>query len=265
MTVRRDRSVTSSGRHSARRRPRRHWPRWTAAILAGGMAATVFALHEDLVPEIGIDALVKPAGAAPVGGFDAAGPAVYPPAAPSVGDAQVAPPAAPVQGPVQGPTVPPSVSPSSQTTPTPGATATSARASQAPLPARSGKGRRIVFSMSEQRVWLVRKDGRTARTYEVSGSKLDNLGPGRYEVYSRSRHATSYDLGSTMEYFVRFTRGVNAPIGFHTIPVDGDGRPVQTRKQLGTPLSSGCVRQHRPDAIALWEFAPVGTVVVVVA
>jgi lipoprotein-anchoring transpeptidase ErfK/SrfK len=38
---------------------------------------------------------------------------------------------------------------------------------------------------------------------------------------------------------------------------------VQTVAQLGTPQSHGCIRQEREDAIALWEFAPIGTEVVV--
>jgi hypothetical protein len=133
------------------------------------------------------------------------------------------------------------------------------------LPARSGTGRRIVFSEGRQRVWLVESDGEVARTYRVSGSVEDNLDPGTYDVYSRSRHAIGVDDSGTMEYFVRFTQGnEGAAIGFHTIPVD-DGKPVQTRAQLGTPLSHGCIRQDRPNAIALWDFAPVGTTVVVTA
>jgi len=40
---------------------------------------------------------------------------------------------------------------------------------------------------------------------------------------------------------------------------------VQTRAELGRALSSGCVRQARDDAKALWDFAPLGTRVVVVA
>lgn len=131
------------------------------------------------------------------------------------------------------------------------------------LPARSGTGRRIVFSEGRQRVWLIDSEGEVARTYLVSGSIEDNLDPGTYEVYSRSRHAIGVDDSGTMEYFVRFTQGTQgAAIGFHTIPVD-EGRPVQTRAQLGTPLSHGCIRQDRPNAIALWDFAPVGTTVVV--
>ncbi len=131
------------------------------------------------------------------------------------------------------------------------------------LPAGSGEGRRIVFSRVAQRVWLVAADGSVERTYLVSGSKYDNLNPGTYTVQSKTRHATAFDYSGTMEYFVRFATGYTAPIGFHTVPVDNAGRLEQSRKQLGTPTSSGCVRQWRKDAIALWNFAPVGTKVVV--
>lgn len=132
------------------------------------------------------------------------------------------------------------------------------------LPRDSGSGKRVVFDMSEQRVWLVGAGGRVRRTYEVSGSRHDNLDPGSYEVYSRSRHAVAYDHESTMDYFVRFTKGDNAAIGFHDLPRDRDGELLQTRSELGEPRSSGCIRQARPDAVALWRYAPVGTSVVVV-
>jgi len=131
------------------------------------------------------------------------------------------------------------------------------------LPPRSGTGRRVVFDMSAQRVGLVGASGRVERTYLVSGSLTDNLRPGTYEVYSTSRHAVGVDDSGTMEYMVRFAHGAEAAIGFHDIPVS-DGSLVQTRAQLGTPQSHGCIRQWRPDAKALWRFAAVGTKVVVV-
>ncbi|MFC4784090.1 L,D-transpeptidase [Nocardioides sp. MAHUQ-72] len=131
------------------------------------------------------------------------------------------------------------------------------------LPVRSGTGRRVVFSEGRQRVWLVGAHDRVLRTYLVSGSVTDNLSQGTYEVYSRSEQAWGIDDSGTMKYFVRFTHGDRAAIGFHDIPVD-DGRPVQSVAQLGTPQSHGCIRQRRGDALALWEFAPVGTTVVVV-
>ena len=68
-----------------------------------------------------------------------------------------------------------------------------------------------------------------------------------------------------MEYFVRFATGFSEPIGFHSVPRYNNGALEQTKEELGTPLSAGCVRQWLPDAIALWDFAPVGTKVVVTA
>jgi len=147
----------------------------------------------------------------------------------------------------------------------PGADATDLRlqpSRDTALPQHSGSGRRVVFSQGRQRVWLVSGDHHVARTYLVSGSLTDNLDPGTYEVYSRSEKAWGIDDSGTMRYFVRFAHGDNAAIGFHDIPVD-DGHLVQTKAQLGTPQSHGCIRQERADAIALWKFAPLGTTVVV--
>lgn len=132
------------------------------------------------------------------------------------------------------------------------------------LPADSGSGKRVVFDINAQRVWLVGADDRVRRTYLVSGSVTDNLEPGSYEVYSTSRHAVGIDESGTMQYMVRFAHGKRAAIGFHDIPVD-KGRPLQTTASLGTPQSHGCIRQARPDAQALWDFAGVGTTVVVTA
>ncbi len=134
----------------------------------------------------------------------------------------------------------------------------------AALPADSGQGRRVVFSESRQRVWLVSGRQRVKRTYLVSGSIYDNLDVGSYEVYSRSKDAWGIDDSGTMHYFVRFAQGDRAAIGFHDIPV-ADGRLVQTAAQLGTPQSHGCIRQLRADAKVLWRFAPLGTTVVVTA
>lgn len=145
-----------------------------------------------------------------------------------------------------------------------GTPARNAKRSQA-LPDRSGKGRRVVYSESLQQVWLVTSGRKVARSYPVSGSIYDNLEPGTYEVYSRSAKAQGIDDSGTMRYFVRFTEGdEGAAIGFHDIPVL-NGKPLQSLAALGTPRSHGCVRQKRADAIALWEFADIGTTVVVTA
>ncbi len=135
----------------------------------------------------------------------------------------------------------------------------------ATLPEGSGTGKRVVFSESRQRVWLVDENEKVVRTYLVSGSVYDNLDPGAFNVYSRSEDAWGVDNSGSMKYFVRFTQGdTGAAIGFHDIPVK-DGQLAQTEAELGTPTSHGCIRQRRSDAVALWEFAPLGTSVIVTA
>ena len=158
----------------------------------------------------------------------------------------------------------PSTTPTPSPTPTPVETA-SETADPTAVPPGSGTGKRVVFSEGAQRVWLVDDEEQVRRTYLVSGSVLDNLDPGTYDVYSKSRWAVGINDSGVMEYFVRFTKGPSgAAIGFHTIPTK-QGVPLQSEEQLGTPQSHGCIRQEESDAIALWDFAPEGTTVVVTA
>jgi len=134
----------------------------------------------------------------------------------------------------------------------------------AALPGDSGSGKRVVFSKSAQRVWLVDGSGTVTATYLVSGSLTDNLAAGSYEVYSRSRWAVGVQDTGVMQYFVRFAHGQHAAIGFHSIPTK-HGTPLQSVSQLGTPQSHGCIRQRLDDARQMWSFADVGTDVVVLA
>lgn len=133
------------------------------------------------------------------------------------------------------------------------------------LPLESGHGRRIVFDQSEQRVWLVGADGSVQRSYLVTGSDRGNVQPGSYAVQSKTRHARAYNGSGTFEYFVRFTHGRRAPIGFHSVTERRSGRLVYAREDLGTPRTPGCIEAWSDDAKALWDFAPVGTSVEVTA
>ncbi len=130
------------------------------------------------------------------------------------------------------------------------------------LPAGSGAGRRIVYSGSQQRVWLVEANEIVVDSYLVSG-KINTPHPGTYAVYSKSPVAWAGHDGITMRHMVRFARGAELAIGFHSIPRFSDGRPLQSEGQLGTYRSSGCVRQADPKAEALYHWASVGTTVVV--
>ncbi|MEX2658983.1 MAG: L,D-transpeptidase family protein [Acidimicrobiales bacterium] len=130
-------------------------------------------------------------------------------------------------------------------------------------PAGSGEGRRIVYSNTAQRIWLVASDGYVESTYAVSGRR-GVPAAGTYSVFSKSRLAYAGHDGITMRNMVRFARGQNLAIGFHAIPRYRDGRPLQSEDDLGGYRSAGCVRQADTDSERLWDFAPVGTKVVVV-
>jgi len=130
-----------------------------------------------------------------------------------------------------------------------------------PAPAGSGTGKRIVYCVGCQRVWLVEANEQVSRTHLVSG-RVGVPRRGTYSVFSKSRRAFSGKV--TLADMVRFARGRTLAIGFHAIPRDRRGRPIQTEAQLGTFRSAGCVRQSDADASALWNFAPLGTKVVVI-
>lgn len=132
------------------------------------------------------------------------------------------------------------------------------------VPADSGSGRRVVYSNSDQRVWLVGDDGTIVDSYLVSG-KQGVPAPGTYEVYSRSEVAFAGHDDITMRYMVRFAHGENLPIGFHAIPNNASGAPLQSEEQLGEYHSAGCVRQSIAHAAFLYDWAVEGTTVVVLA
>lgn len=134
-----------------------------------------------------------------------------------------------------------------------------------PLPDGSGAGRRLVYDRAGQRVWAVDDDGSIIRSWLISGSKYANELPGTHEVYSRSEQSTAWNGKAYLPLMVRWLKTDIGAIGFHAIPLHvEDNSPYQTDAELGTRLSGGCQRQANLDAAFVWDFAQVGTPVVVV-
>ncbi len=132
-----------------------------------------------------------------------------------------------------------------------------------PLPAASGSGHRVVYCNSCQRVWLVGEHDVVVRSYQVSGRR-GVPAPGDYEVFSKSRVSVDASHTLRLDHMTRFAHGRTLAIGFHGIPIHSStGEPIQTNDELGQYRSAGCVRQAHEDAKALWDFAPVGTPVIV--
>jgi len=130
-----------------------------------------------------------------------------------------------------------------------------------PLPPASGSGRRIVYSNSRQRVWLVEASGVTSSSWPVSGRR-GVPAPGAYSVFSKSTSSVDASGTLVLRHMVRFAHGRTLAIGFHAIPTR-NGRPIQSEGELGEYRSAGCVRQAPGDAARLYGWAPVGTPVIV--
>ncbi|MBT2524605.1 hypothetical protein J7E91_03955 [Streptomyces sp. ISL-99] len=123
------------------------------------------------------------------------------------------------------------------------------------VPARSGTGTRVVYSLAERRVWLVDGKGRASRTFQVAPSTVSPP-PGTYAVSSRSGSITGSD-GVQVEHVVRFTSVEGVSIGF-SAAVDGSMPSPDPKSKTGG------VRMPRADGDAMWSFATVGVKVVVV-
>ena len=134
----------------------------------------------------------------------------------------------------------------------------------APVPAKSGTGRRIVYANRQQRAWVINADDEVIRTFPVSGM-LGQPGNGTFSVFSKS--PTSYSpefAGVTFRFMTRFAIGRNGGnIGFHEIPIR-NSKPMQTVDELGAFKGSGCLRSSTKDSLFIYQWATLGTKVVVV-
>jgi len=102
-------------------------------------------------------------------------------------------------------------------------------------------------------------------SYLVSGRRY-TPSPGTYSVFRKVENGYSKkDPSLRLPWFVGFTYGSTTDIGFHGIPLRPSGAPIQSDEQLGRPLSAGCVRQQQFTAKVLYDWAPIGTTVIVTA
>ncbi|WP_367321316.1 hypothetical protein [Streptomyces sp. HUAS ZL42] len=124
------------------------------------------------------------------------------------------------------------------------------------LPGDSGTGVRVVYSLGDDRVWLVGADRKVKRTFPVTPGSVDPA-PGTYRVTSRSGSVTGTD-GSPVEHVVRFAGVKGVTVGF-SAAVDG------SMEQVTDPaVKTGGIRESRADGDAMWDFARIGHKVVVI-
>jgi hypothetical protein len=124
------------------------------------------------------------------------------------------------------------------------------------LPRGSGTGERVVYSVDDDRVWLVSAGNRVQRTFRVRPGTVDPP-PGMYWVTSRSHAVTGTD-GIPVEHVVRFTSVDGVVIGFSAAVGDA-GQMVPD-----PGVKTGGIRETRTDGNAMWRFATIGVRVVVI-
>ncbi|MFF8956357.1 hypothetical protein [Streptomyces sp. NPDC014894] len=123
------------------------------------------------------------------------------------------------------------------------------------LPSDTGSGTRVVYGLSDRRVWLVTGRKKVGRTFQVMPSTV-NPKPGSYAVTSRSGQVSGSD-GVAIEHVVRFASTDDVSIGF-SAAVNGSMAEPDPEKRTGG------VRMMRADGDSMWRFATIGTKVVVV-
>lgn len=120
------------------------------------------------------------------------------------------------------------------------------------LPTGSGSGQRVVYSVDDDRVWLVDAGEKVKRTFRVTPGTVDPT-PGAYTVTSRSNTVTGTD-GLPVEHVVRFATVDDTTIGF-SAPADGSapspstppskpaasGSPARTATRCGTSRRSAAL------------------------
>ncbi|MGW3952973.1 hypothetical protein ACWEKM_19090 [Streptomyces sp. NPDC004752] len=133
----------------------------------------------------------------------------------------------------------PSASPSVHPAPKPTRTA-------APkVPDASGTGRRIVYSLGRQRVWLVDAAEQATRTFTVWPGTI-SPDPGTY-VISNTRPTTTGSDGVPIEHILYFAGKSGLSIAFSNA-VDGSSPSPAADQQ-----TSG-IRMPKADGAALWTF-----------
>ncbi|MGC9539900.1 hypothetical protein [Streptomyces sp. UG1] len=128
-------------------------------------------------------------------------------------------------------------------------------AAPAAVPDDSGSGRRIVYSLSQKRVWLVDASDTARRTFTVWPGTV-SPDPGAYTVSSRKMATTGSD-GVQIENILYFAAKSGSSIAFSNA-VDGSSPPPAEGKETGG------IRTRAADGAALWTFGETGTAVTVV-
>lgn len=127
-------------------------------------------------------------------------------------------------------------------------------------PAGASEGKSIDVSLSRQTLTLL-QDGKSVGSYKISSGKKSMATPrGNFQIYNKTSKAWSEKYKLFMPYWMAFTP--DGSHGIHELPEWPNGRK-EGASHLGIPVSHGCVRLGVGSARTVYNWADVGTPVII--
>ncbi|MCK4635579.1 MAG: L,D-transpeptidase [Candidatus Moranbacteria bacterium] len=133
--------------------------------------------------------------------------------------------------------------------------------------AKNKKGKYIDVNLEAQITTLF-ENGKFVESFINSTGAADTPTPtGTYQVYNKHPYALSNMFQVYMPYWMAFTS--DGKYGFHDLPVWPEGHTdmpeggKESIKSIGSPVGPGCVRHNAQDSQKMYEWADVGTKVVI--
>ncbi len=140
-------------------------------------------------------------------------------------------------------------------------TAAAGRSAAANTPAAKTRGKAIYVSLGKQRMWVY-ENGQLLWTFLVSTGTPDRATKaGTFRIKSKIDEAWSNVWQLRMPNWLGIYDVGRIENGIHAMPMTKNGRPVRWR--VGAPGSFGCVVLNTKDAATLYNWATIGTLVVI--
>jgi LysM repeat protein len=136
------------------------------------------------------------------------------------------------------------------------------------LPLPLVRTKRIVVSISQQRMWAY-ENGQLKWEWVVStGISRSPTSPGIFQIQSHEVNAYASQWNLYMPHFMGVYRpgpGADVMNGFHGFPTDANGGYLLWTNDLGRPATYGCILLSLENAQALYDWAEQGVVVAIQA
>jgi LysM repeat protein len=145
----------------------------------------------------------------------------------------------------------------------PGDSVSGAQAEDAPPPApQRGAGKSILVDISEQQMYAY--EGKTlVFSYDVSTGRNGSTFTGTFSILDKIPNAWSAPWGFWMPYWMGiYYVGSNLENGFHSLPVLTHGQQIWG-DEIGVPITYGCVVLDPGNMKRLYNWAEIGTPVVI--